>query len=251
MKNYISNSASILLKAAKYVAVMAGAMLLAQSLSFGENSGDLPVLYGISGSPYVKKVQVILNEKNVSFNQVPTPPAVILKIKNLPVPQDFADASPLGKIPAYREGDWTMADSAIIAQYLEKTHPSVPLFPKDPKKLAQVLWFEKYGDEVLASVIHHKIYRERIVKPKILGVPGNEAIAQKAINDELPPMLDYLENALGNNKWIAGDDFTVADIALVVHFIDLKIAGESISAERWPKLVSYIDRVSKRPSFNS
>lgn len=207
------------------------------------------ILYGVSASPYVKKVEVILKEKNIPFKHVQNPPTIVLKTKNLPVPEDFEEASPLGKVPALREGNWTIADSAVITQYLEKTHPIPALYPSDPRVLARVLWFEKYGDEVLAAVIHKKIYTERVVKPKVLNIPGDESIAKKAFDEELPPMLDYLERELGNEKWIAGDEFTVADIALVTHFIDLKMAGESVSKSKWPNLASYIDRVAERPSF--
>lgn len=241
------------LKMARIVGMTTLLSSFAQANSFTEEkaiSADSRILYGISASPYVKKVEVILKEKNIPFTQVNTPPTIILKMKNLAVPADFEKASPLGKIPALREGDWTMSDSAVIAQYLEKAHPIPALYPSDPRALARALWFEKYGDEVLASVIHKKIYTERIVKPKVLGIAGDEVVAKTAFDEELPPMLDYLEKELGKNKWIAGDEFTVADIALVTHFIDLKVAGETISKERWPNLSSYIDRVSGRKSFN-
>ncbi len=241
------------LKIARIVGMTTLLSSFAQTTSFAEDkaiNADSRILYGISASPYVKKVEVILKEKNIPFTQIKTPPAMILKMKNQTIPTDFKEASPLGKIPALREGNWTISDSAIIAQYLEKTHPIPALYPSDPKALARALWFEKYGDETLASVIHKKIYTERIVKPKVLDIPGDEAIAKKAFDEELPPMLDYLEKELDKNKWIAGDEFTVADIAIVTHFIDLKAAGETISKARWPKLSNYIDRVSERKSFN-
>lgn len=225
-------------------------VVFVQAHSLVEANEDDRILYGVSASPYVKKVEVILKEKNIPFKHIQNPPALILRAKNLPVPADFAEASPLGKVPALREGNWTIADSAVIAQYLEKTHPVPALYPSDPRGLARALWFEKYGDEALASVIHKKIYTERVVKPKVLNIPGDETIAKKAFDEELPPMLDYLEKELSNEKWIAGDEFTVADIALVTHFIDLKAAGESVSKARWPNLANYIDRVTARKSFN-
>lgn len=254
MKTQILKSVLKPLKIARIIGMSTLLSAFAQTNSFAEainepNANDR-VLYGVSASPYVKKVEVILKEKNIPFTQVVTPPAVVLKMKKLPVPADFIEASPLGKIPALREGEWTISDSAVIAQYLEKAHPLPALYPSAPRALARALWFEKYGDEVLASVIHKKIYTERVVKPKVLNIPGDESIAKAALDEELPPMLDYLEKELGKDQWIAGDDFTVADIALVTHFIDLKAAGEIVSKARWPNLSSYIDRVSARKSFN-
>lgn len=248
------NESKIGLKS-KVLAVMA-MMLFCQVYVLGETcektklENDSRILYGVSASPYVKKVEVILKEKNIPFKHVQIAPVISLKAKKLEIPADYAEASPLGKVPAFREGDWTMSDSSVIAQYLEKTHPCPALFPADPKVFARALWFEKYGDEVLASIIIKKIYTERIVKPKVLNIPGDEAIAKKALEEELPPMLNYLEKELGDKQWIAGEDFSVADIALVTHFINLKASGESVDNARWPKLASYIERVSSRKSFN-
>lgn len=226
-----------------------GIAFIMQGSAYAQVNESERVLYGISASPYVKKVEVILKEKHVPFKHVQISPSIILKAKKMEIPEDFAQASPLGKVPAYREGNWTMSDSGVIAQYLEKTHPHPALYPADSRGLARVLWFEKYGDEVVASIIHKKIYTERIVKPKVLNIPGDEAIVKKALEEELPPILDYLEKEIANEKWIAGDEFSVADIALVTHFIDLRVAGESVSQSRWPNLASYIDRVSARKSF--
>lgn len=256
MKKHVLKSILKPLKIARIVGMATLLSSFAQTNSFAQANevsqvgADSRILYGVAASPYVKKVEVIMKEKNIPFTHIQNPPAIILKAKNLPVLADFAEASPLGKVPALREGNWTISDSAVIAQYLEKTHPVPALYPSDPRTLARALWFEKYGDEVLAAVIHKKIYTERIVKPKVLNIPGDESIAKKAAEEELPPMLDYLEKELGKEKWIAGDEFSVADIALVTHFIDLKIAGESVSKSRWPNLASYIERVSGRKSFN-
>lgn len=247
MKKYESK---MVLKS-KVLGLIAAAFFL-QGNVFGEgkDNGESRILYGVSASPYVKKVEVILKEKNIPFKHVQISPVMILKAKKLDIPADYAEASPLGKVPAYREGNWTMSDSAVIAQYLERTHPNPALFPVDARGMARALWFEKYGDEVLAGVVHKKIYAERVVKPKVLNIPGDEAIVKKALEEELPPILDYLEKELGNEKWIAGDEFSVGDIALVTHFIDLKAAGESVDKGRWPKLAEYIDRVAARKSFN-
>lgn len=230
------------------VVIAISCLLQVSALGEVEKLEDSRVLYGVPGSPYVKKVMVILKEKNIAFKHVAVPPALTMRMKKQEVPVDFAEASPLGKVPAFREGDWTAADSAVIAQYLERTHPVPAMYPVDPKGYARALWFEKYGDEVLAAVIHKKIFGERVVKPTVFNIPGDEAVAKKALEEELPPLLDYLEKELGNEQWIAGE-FSVADIAIGTHFFDLRIAGESVSKERWPKLASYVNRVCERCGF--
>jgi glutathione S-transferase len=206
-------------------------------------------LFGVAISPFVRKIRVILHEKNIPYELVEILPTKLLKATHKEIPANFAQASPLGKIPAYQEGEFSIADSAVIADYLEKTYAHQALIPTDSKQRAKVLFMEKYGDEVLAGVIHNKIFVERVVKPKVLNQTSDEKLVRTALTEELPVMLDYLESQLGNNQWMVGNTFTIADIAIVTHFISLELSGEKIDAEKWPKLAAYIQRVVERDSF--
>ena len=222
----------------------------------GQESAQAPAqaavdrtVYGVGVSPYVRKVRVVLNEKKLPYTHKEVLPTKLLNALKQPIPQDFQQASPLGKIPAYREGDWTIADSAVIAQYLEHNYPEHKLYPSDPREYARALWFEKYGDEVLAGVIHAKIFMERFVKPQVLKQATDEETVQAALKNELPPLLDYLESQLQDKQWLVGNSFSIADIAIATHFVSLQLIGEKLNDQRWPKLAAYITRVLERPSF--
>ena len=207
------------------------------------------VLYGVSVSPYVRKVKVILDEKKLPFKQIEVLPLVLLKATNSEIPQDYINASPLGKIPAYSEKDWSIADSGVISDYLETQYPSIALLPADPKERARAKWFEKYGDETLASVIHTKIFVERVVKPVVLKQKTDETIVEKAIKEELPSLFNYLEKEIGDKQYIAGNQFSIADIAIVTHFVSLEKSNVKIDAQKWPKLAAYVQHIIKRDSF--
>lgn len=208
---------------------------------------DERVVYGTGLSPYVRKVRVILNEKNIRYTHNDVLPTKVLVATNQPIPADFKEASPLGKIPAYREKNWTIADSGVIAQYLERAYSKPILFPEEAKLYAETLWFEKYGDEVLGPVILN-IFRERVTKPKILKQETDNKIIEQSLK-KLPALFDYLEASLGKKEWIAGDQFTVADITLASHIVNLQLAGEKIDEEKWPRFAAYIDKILKRDSF--
>ncbi|MDP1724762.1 MAG: glutathione S-transferase family protein [Alphaproteobacteria bacterium] len=207
------------------------------------------VLYGVSVSPYVRKVKVILDEKKLPFKQIEVLPLVLLKATNSEIPQDYINASPLGKIPAYSEKDWSIADSGVISDYLETQYPSIALLPTDPKERARAKWFEKYGDETLASVIHTKIFVERVVKPVVLKQKTDETIVEKAIKEELPSLFNYLEKEIGDKQYISGNQFSIADIAIVTHFVSLEKSNVKLDAQKWPKLAAYVQRIIKRDSF--
>ena len=83
----------------------------------------MPTLYGAPVSPFVRKAMVALAEKGIVYEHDPVLPAI--------APAEFKriskDISPLGRIPAYRDEDLTLADSSVIIAYLERIKPSPAL----------------------------------------------------------------------------------------------------------------------------
>src|SRR6202007_2909427 len=85
--------------------------------------------------------------------------------------------------------------------------------------------------------------------PAFFKEPTDEAVVNKAISEELPPLFDYLEGQLGTGDWLVGRSFSVADIGVATQFAQASLARVSPDAKRWPKLAAYIDRALSRASF--
>lgn len=204
----------------------------------------MPTLYGAPVSPFVRKVMVALAEKGIAYDHDPVLPAIAPpSMKRV-----SRDISPLGRIPAYSDGDFTIADSSVIIDYLEKTKPSPALRPSNTRDSARALWFEEYGDGGLAPIIGTKIFFEKIAAPAFFNRPTDEAVVNKAINEELPPLLDYLESQLSGD-WLVGGSFTIADIGVATQFAQASFCGVAPDAKRHPKLAAYVNRALTRPSF--
>jgi glutathione S-transferase len=203
----------------------------------------VPIVYGVSASPFVRKVRVVLAEKAVAYEHDPVIPFA--------APPSFREISPLGKIPAFRDGDRTLADSSVICAYLERTHPTPALYPSDAYEYARALWFEEYGDGGLAPVIGAKIFFARIIGPRFMNKPADEAAVQHAIDNDLPPLLDYLERQLGDREYLVGGALTIGDIGVGTQFVNLRHAGVRVDAGRWPQLAAYVQRIHSRASFKA
>lgn len=197
-------------------------------------------LFGANPSPFVRKVKVVLAEKNLPFEQEQTMP--------FPPSAEFRKISPLGRIPAFQDGDKTMADSSIISAYLERIHPQPALYPSDPYDYARALWFEEYGDGGLAPIIGAKMFFNKIVGPALMKLQFDEALFRKTEQEELPPMLTYLEGEL-KGDFLVGNSLTIGDISIGSQFVNLLLAGVSPDAAKWPKLAAYLGRIHSRPSF--
>lgn len=201
------------------------------------------ILYGSSLSPYVRKVLAFAAEKGVELEVQPTG-------AGLGQPsEEFLAASPLRKMPALRDGDYTLADSSAIIHYLEAKFPERPLIPEEPKARGRTIWFDEYADTVLVSC-GAKMFFNRVVAPLFLKREGDLAAAEKAERDEFPPILDYLQSVAPEpGKFLVGDRLTLADIAIASPFANFAHLGCTKDAARHGRLYDYVESILSRPSF--
>lgn len=201
------------------------------------------ILYGSSLSPYVRKVLACAGEKGIELELRPTGDA-----PGQPS-SDFLEASPFRKMPALRDGDYTLADSSAIVHYLEAKQPQPALIPIEPELRGKAIWYEEFADTVLVSC-GAKIFFNLIVAPRFLGRPGDEEAARQAELNDLPPVLDYLEKvAPSDDGYLVGDSLTLADIAVASPFANFRHTNTRIDPARYPRTVAYVDRILARPSF--
>lgn len=200
------------------------------------------ILYGSSLSPFVRKVLAFAGEKGVELELSPT---------GLPgqPSEEFLSASPLRKMPALRDGDFTLSDSSAIAHYLEAKYPEPILVPREPEALGKTIWFEEFADTIL-NACGAKMFYNRVVLPRFMGRPGDEDTAAGAERDELPPLLDYLERVVPDaGGFLVGDSITLADISIASPFANLAHMGCQRDASRHARLYTYVDSILARPSF--
>ena len=199
------------------------------------------ILYGSSMSPFVRKVLVYGAEKGMTFE---------LRPNGFPNPtEEFLEVSPAGKMPALRDGDYTLADSSAIIHYLEAKQPDPPLIPADARLRGKTIWFEEYADTILFAC-GAKIFFNRVVAPRFMGRPGDDAVADAAERDDLPPILNYLETVVPDaSGYLVGDGLTLADIAIAGPFANLRHCGIVIEPGRYPRTAAFVDRILARPSF--
>jgi glutathione S-transferase len=199
-------------------------------------------LIGAHISPFVRKVRVLLAEKSLPYEHDPMVP--------FGVSDEYKLMHPLGKIPVLTDGDKVIPDSSAIGVYLEKTQANPSLYPSDAYELARALWFEEYADSGLinGTIV---LFQERILGPVFFKRDGDEEKVATALNETIPPLFDYLERELGDNDWLVGNQFSIADIATGAQFVSFGHGKGEVDAERWPRLAAYVERVLTRPSFKA
>ncbi|XP_049646722.1 glutathione S-transferase theta-1-like [Suncus etruscus] len=156
----------------------------------------------------------------------------------------FAQVNPMKKVPALKDGDFTLSESVAILLYLTRKY-KVPdhWYPQDLQARARV-------DEYLAwqhvnlrrnciRALWHKVmfpvFLGEIVSPEIL----------KTTLAELDVSLQLLEdNFLKNQAFLAGPHISLADLVAVTELMHAVGAGCPVF-ERRPKLAAWYQRVEE------
>lgn len=200
----------------------------------------MPIVYGVSPSPYVRKVRVAMIEKGIEYELEPVMPGN--------VPDSFKKISPLSKVPVYQDGEYVLPDSSVIIAYLERVQPEPSLYPQDAKEYGRALWLEEYADTKVVEVIT-PVFSQRFIQRVLFKQESDEAIVAQQLSLMIPPVFDYLEGELPGEGWVVGAAFSVADIALGSTLVHLRHSGEVVDPGRWPRLAAYANRVMARESF--
>ena len=193
-------------------------------------------------SPYVRKVLACMNLKDLSYEVDPITPF----FGN----DEFRRLSPLCRIPVLIDGDLSVSDSSVICAYLDEAYPGRPLLPSDPKDRARARWFEEYADTRLGDLLIWSLFYQRVVKPLVWGEPTDEARVRKALDQDIPAALDYLEGELPAEGCLFGD-IGMADIAIASFFRNAHYASYDIDRARWPRTAKFVERVLDHPCIAS
>jgi glutathione S-transferase len=209
------------------------------------------LLHGAAGSPFVRKVQIVLAEKGLAYEHVQTVP-VTDPPPGLPFPgitPELRPHTPLGRIPFARISDHWLADSSVIVAYLDRLHPNPPLYPSDPWEYARALWFEEYIDSGAYPKLFGTIFVERVLAPMLFGRPTDQATVAKALTEDLPVMYGYLDAEIASRSFLAGDRFTIADATAASFFRSMEQADAAPDPKRWPNLSRYVREQHARPTI--
>ena len=192
------------------------------------------VVIGSYVSPYVRKVLAALHLKGIAYEIDPIVPF----FGN----EEFSRISPLRRIPVLIDGDTVLCDSSVILEYLEERTPAPALLPRSARERARARWLEEFADSRLGDVLIWALFNQRVIRRGIWGEATDEAIVQKALAEDIPSCLDYLERELPADGFLFGE-LGNADVALAAPFRNAAFARSTVDAARWPKSAAFVERV--------
>jgi glutathione S-transferase len=200
---------------------------------------DRPLtIIGSFVSPYVRKVLAAMNLKGLRYQVDPITPFY--------GNDEFERLSPLRRIPVLIDGDFAVSDSTVICDYLEEAYPGRRLFPAEPKQRARARWFEEFADTRLGDLFIWSLFYQKVVRPMVWGEPTDEERVRKALDEDIPTALDYLERELPGEAFLFGE-IGVADIAIASFFRNGAYAGFEVDQAGWPRTAAFVERTLAEP----
>lgn len=148
--------------------------------------------------------------------------------------EDFLAVNPMGKVPTIRHGSVVVTEAAAICAYLADAFPEAGLAPPPAERGAYYRWMFFAAGPLEAATINRalkfEVPRER---ESMIGYGTLEAV------------LDTLEAAASAGEYIAGANFSAADVYVGSH---LGFAFQFGSLEKRPAFVDYWARLENRPA---
>jgi glutathione S-transferase len=202
------------------------------------------IVHSIPGSPFGRAVLVTLLEKGADFRYAAVDPRTMKS-------QPYLSLHPFGRVPVLEHEGFSLYETQAILRYLDRALPSPPLTPVELRAAARMDQILGICDWYLHQGCNSVIGYQRLVRPRLLGLPADEEAVAQAMPRAHAVMAE-LSRLLAENAFLAGPQVTLADIAVGSQMDFLAHTPEwgPLTAQR-PNLQAWLQRMNERSSFQA
>jgi len=149
---------------------------------------------------------------------------------------------PLGAAPVIQDDGLLLAESAAIVEYIIVRHGGgrLRLGPDHPDFAAYLYWFH-FANGNLQPVMGRSMMLGRV------GLAPDHPL-QMAVQGRLDRVLALVEARLGEADYLAGHDFTAADIMSVFSLTTMRLF-HPVDLRPYPHILAYLQRIGARPAY--
>ena len=202
------------------------------------NQGQLKI-WGRANSVNVQKVLWCLAELDLAYERIDAGMAFGRNRES-----DYLAMNPNGRVPTLVDGDFVLWESNSVMRYLMLAYrPDSPIYPKAPKRRAGV---DRWLDWTLSTLqpVDRPVFWALVRTP----VAERDMAAIQKDADAEAGVWRIADRYLASNRFIEGDDFTLADIALGA-YARRWFGVEGITKPKLPHLDRWFAQFSGRPGF--
>ena len=206
-------------------------------------------LYDFELAPNAQRVRVFLAEKGL---EVPTEQLNVRDDDQFVEP--FTSMNPFHCVPFLELDDGTViAESMSICRYLEELNPEPPLFGRTAEERAVIdMWLRRFELDAFIPMLHAvrnhvPMFAGRVVPGTRTDLPQLPVMVTRG-KEMMEVFLARVEPHMAQNEFIAGPDFTIADIT-GYFTVRMTNALEMDLTTSYPAVTAWFAKVSQRPAF--
>ena len=225
-------------------------------------------LYHAPISTCSQKVRLVLAEKQLAWEGTS-----INFGKGEHLTPEYLRLNPNGVVPTLLHDDVPIIESSVITEYLDEAFPEHPVRPKDLKALAHMRAWRQYIDEVPTPSIRPISfntffvpiwsamsesefwdYTERLpLRKHFYRKMGRNGFSSQEIEeslDRLSQALRRMEAALERTRFLAGEQYSIADVNMTPTIVRLEDCGRADLWDGLPLVADWYQRIKARANFD-
>lgn len=193
--------------------------------------------------PFSRKIRIILAEKRLDYD--------LIKEKFWERSEAFLRLNPAGELPILLEaGNQPIADHFAITEYLESRYPDNNIlsgndFVQSAEIRRVAAWFDR---KLFREVTKYFLYEKVVLSYQKQRAPHSGAI--RAAQSNIHIHMRYIDFLLQRDKWLVGDQFSLADISAAAQFSVMDYLGE-VPWREYPEVKIWYALIKSRPCFKS
>jgi glutathione S-transferase len=179
-------------------------------------------LYSAARCPYAARARIVLAEKGIDHE--------LVEIDLSDRPAWLYEKNPKGRVPVIEEDDGTpLPESAVILEFIEERYPEPALLPADPADRAAVRLLIFRDDDLTAP--YYALRRE-----------------EEGAREKFDAVLGKFDTLLGEQPYLSGAEYGLADIALVPWFLRARdMLG--VELDGFAAITDWLERLEQRPAI--
>lgn len=224
-------------------------------------------LYNAPVSTCSQKVRMALFEKELEWED-----KVIQFGRNDHLSDWYLKLNPNGVVPTLVHDGNPIVDSSVINEYLEDAFPERPLRPRTPVEVAHMRAWRQYIDEVPTPSIRYPSFNAAFVhiwanmtdeqyNAHVDKLPLRKHFYQKmgrkgfpkeevdAALERLRQSVERMQKSLEQDRWLAGEQFTLADISIMPTIVRMDDLGLAHLWADLPRVSAWYASIQSRPAF--
>ena len=190
-------------------------------------------------SPFSRKIRIAMAEKRMLF--------VLKEETPWNLSANVYKLNPAGELPIYIYDGNVISGNHAICEFLEEVSSDYRLLPEELNARAEVRRLTEWFDTKFYKEVYHNVIDEKVSKRFGLGLSPDSRVLKIGLNN-LNFHLEYLDWLADRSNYLAGNNFTWADITAAAHLSILDYLGE-IPWENYKNAKLWYSKIKSRPSF--